>query len=81
MAKTDVAVFIDGTFHVLVHPPVALTVPPNGTTLTPFSLSFAIPLPQGVHNFSLRGQNYEGAALGAFGQFSPSLLTVTIVKQ
>jgi hypothetical protein len=80
-AKTDIAVFIDGTFQYVVQPPVALTVPTTANTLTPFAISFAIALSPGVHSISLRAQNYEGAALGAVGESSPSLLTVLVMKQ
>lgn len=79
LVDADVAVFIDNTFNFVVHPPRSLTVGANG--FTPFAISFAITLPPGVHNFTLRGQNQTGATPGVFGQTSPCLLTVTVVKQ
>jgi len=77
--RADVGVFIDNTFNFTVHPPRSLTVGANG--FTPYSISFAVLLAPGVHNFSLRGQNYAGATPGVFGQTSPGLLTVTVVRQ
>jgi Collagen triple helix repeat (20 copies) len=77
--RADVAVFIDNSFNFTVHPPRSLTVEANG--FQPYSISFAITLAAGVHSFSLRGQNYAGATPGVFGQTSPGLLTVTVVKQ
>jgi hypothetical protein len=77
--RADVAVFVDNTFNFTVHPPRSLTVEANG--FTPYGISFAIALPPGIHNFPLRGQNYAGATPSVFGQTSPGLLTVTVVKQ
>ena len=77
--RADVAVFIDNTFNFTISPPRSLTVGASG--FTPYSISFAVALPAGVHNFSVRGQNYAGATAGVFGQTSPGLLTVTVVKQ
>jgi len=77
--RADVAVFVDNTFNFTVQPPRSLTVEAGG--FTPYSISFAMTLPAGVHNFSVRGQNYAGATPGMFGQTSPGLLTVTVVKQ
>jgi hypothetical protein len=76
--RADVGVFIDNSFTFVTHPPRSLTVGANG--FTPYSIIFAIALAPGVHNFSLRGQNYAGATPGVFGQTSPGLLTVTVVK-
>jgi hypothetical protein len=53
----------------------------EANAFTPYVISFGVALPAGVHNFSVRGQNYAGATAGVFGQTSPGLLTVTIVKQ
>jgi len=77
--RADVAVFVDNTFVFTVQPPRSLTVEANG--FTPYAISFATSLPAGMHNFSLRGQNYAGATAGVFGQTSPGLLTVVVVKQ
>ena len=77
--RADVAVFIDNTFNLTVSAPRSLTVESNG--FTPYGISFGATLAPGVHNFSVRGQNYAGSTAGVFGQTSPGLLTVTIVKQ
>jgi hypothetical protein len=77
--RADAAVFIDNTFNFTVSAPRSLTVPANG--FTPFAISFAATLAPGVHNFSVRGQNYAGSTAGVFGLTSPGLLSVTIVKQ
>jgi hypothetical protein len=77
--RADVAVFIDNTFNFTVSAPRSLTVGANG--FTPYAISFAAALAPGVHNFSVRGQNYAGSTAGVFGLTSPGLLTVTILKQ
>ncbi len=77
--RADVAVFVDNTFSFPIHPPRSLTV--AAKSFTAYDMSFAITLPHGIHNFSLRGQNYAGATPGVFGQTSPRLLTVAIMKQ
>ena len=81
-ARADVAVFIDNTFTFPVNPPIGLTVASVGAVaFTPYSISFAVTLPAGVHNFSVRGQNYAGAPPGVFGVAAPGLLTVAVIKQ
>ena len=77
--RADVGVFIDNTFNFTVSAPRSLTVEANG--FTPYSISFAAALAPGVHNFSVRGQNYAGSTAGVFGLTSPGLLTVTVLKQ
>jgi hypothetical protein len=77
--RADAAVFIDDTFNFTVSAPRSLTVGANG--FTPYSISFAVALAPGVHNFSVRGQNYAGSTAGVFGLTSPGLLTVAVVKQ
>jgi hypothetical protein len=77
--RADVGVFVDNTFIFTIQAPRSLTTEANG--FTPYAISFATTLSAGVHNFSVRGQNYAGAVPGVFGQTSPGLLTVTIIKQ